>query len=114
MKSTLPILSASSSNTRMNSSPTIWRFGSGVGDARQAAQEALGGIDVDEVDLQVAAERVDDALRLFAAQQAVVDEDAGELVADRPVHQRRRDRGVDAARQRADDVAVADLLRGCG
>ena len=53
-----------------------------VGHALKLRQEALGRIDVDEFDLHMAAERVDDALRLLAAHKAVVDEDAGELVAD--------------------------------
>ncbi len=47
---------------------------------------------------------------LFAPQQAVVDEDAGELVADRAVDERGGDGGVDAAGERADDAPVADLL----
>ena len=64
--------------------------------------------------LQVAVEGVDDALGLLAAQEAVVDEDAGELVADRAVDERGGDGGVDAAGERADHAAVADLLRGCG
>ena len=42
--------------------------------------------------------------------EAVVDEDAGELVADGAVHERRRDGGVDAARERADHAVVANLL----
>ena len=42
-------------------------------------------------------------------QQPVVDEDARELVADRLVHEQRRDRGVDAARERAEDALAADL-----
>ena len=52
---------------------------------------------------------VDDLLGLVLAQQPVVDEHAGELVADRAVDERRRGRGVDAAREAADDAAVADL-----
>ena len=39
----------------------------------------------------------------------MVDEDAGQLVADGALHERRRDRGVDAARQRAQHPAVAHL-----
>ena len=74
------------------------------------SQEALRGVDVDQVHLQVAAEGVEDALRLLAAQQAVVDEDAGQLVADGAVDERRRDRRVDAAGEGADDAAVAHLL----
>ena len=45
----------------------------------------------------------------FAPQEAVVDEDAGELVADRPVHEQRRDRGVDAAGEAAEHALAADL-----
>ncbi len=54
-----------------------------------------------------------DLLGLALAQQAVVDEDAGQLVADGPLHQRRGDRGVDAAGQPADHPLAADLGRTC-
>src|SRR5207245_2457912 len=47
---------------------------------------------------------------LFAAQQAVVDEDAGELVAYGAVDERGGDGGVDAAGEGADHSPVADLL----
>ena len=39
----------------------------------------------------------------------MIDEDAGELVADRLVDQHRRDRGIDAAGQPADHLAAANL-----
>ena len=58
----------------------------------------------------MAVEGVDDALGFFAAEEAVVDEDAGELVADRAVDEGGGDGGVDAAGERADDAPVADLL----
>ncbi len=64
---------------------------------------------MDERDVEVALERLDHLRRLVAAQQAVVDEDADELVADRLVHEQRGDRGVDAARERAEDARAADL-----
>ena len=47
--------------------------------------------------------------RLARAQQPVVDEHAGQLVADGPLHQRGGHRGVDAAGQPADHLLVADL-----
>ena len=47
-----------------------------------------------------------------SAQQAVVDEDRRQLVADRAVDQRRRDRGIDAAAEAEQHPAVADLRRG--
>ena len=55
------------------------------------------------------AERLLDLLGLADAQQTGVDEHARELVADRLVHERGGDRGVDAARQAADHLLVADL-----
>ena len=72
-------------------------------------EEALLGVDGDERDLEVVAEGGDDLLALVLAHQAVVDEHAGELVADRAVHEQRGDARVDAAGQAADDLAVADL-----
>ena len=49
--------------------------------------------------------------RHLVAQEAVVDEDAVEAVAQHPVHQRRRDGAVHAAGQRADDVLLGTHLR---
>ena len=82
----------------------------GVGDARRARRGTASAASTtcsgdagrgDEVAL--------DLLGLALAQQAVVDEHAGELVADRPLHERRGDRGVDAAGEPADRPPVADL-----
>jgi len=58
----------------------------------------------------MAAEQVDDGLAFVQAQQAVIDEHAGELVADRFVNENSGDRAVDAAGQPADHPALADLL----
>ena len=57
----------------------------------------------------VTAEQVDDGLAFVETQQPVIDEHAGELVADRLVNEHRRDREVDAAGQSADHPALADL-----
>ena len=59
--------------------------------------------------MEVAAERLHDLRGLVLAQQAVVDEDARELVADRLVHEQRGDRRVDAAGERAEHALAADL-----
>ena len=88
-------------------------LGLGVGDAGELLEEALLGVDGDERDLELVAERGDDLLALVLAHEAVVDEHARQLVADRAVDEQRRDARVDAARQAADDLAVADLRRGC-
>jgi hypothetical protein len=65
---------------------------------------------VDERHLEVPAERLDDLLCLVLPQQAVVDEDTRELVADRLVHEESGDRGVDAPRERTQHPLAADLL----
>ena len=98
--STSPSLRASSSKTRMNSSPMRLRFSSGSVTPASRARKRSCACDVDERHVEAVAERLDDLRGLVAAQQAVVDEDARELVADRLVHEQRRDRAVDAARER--------------
>ena len=57
----------------------------------------------------MAAKEAHHLVRLALPQEAVIDEDAGELIADRLVDQHRRDRRIDAARQAADDPRFADL-----
>ena len=57
----------------------------------------------------MAAEEIDHLARLVLAQETMIDEDAGELIADRFVDQQRRHRRVDAAREAADHAAVLDL-----
>ena len=59
--------------------------------------------------MEVLAERLHDLMRLVLAQEPVVDEDAGQLVADGTVDEQRRDRRVDAARQPAEHALRADL-----
>ena len=79
----------------------------GVGDALQRVEEPRRRIDRDQRNVVMAAEQLLDLLRLALAQQAVIDEDAGELVADRLVDQERRDGRIDPARQSADHPPVA-------
>ena len=54
----------------------------------------------------MAAEGRLDLVALVQPEQPVIHEDAGEPVADGPVHQRGRDRGVDAAREPADHPLI--------
>ena len=100
---------ASSSKTRMNSVPISLRLASGSVTPASRSQEPGLRVDGDQRDLEGVAERGDDLLPLALAHQPVVDEHAGQLVADRAVHEQRRDRGVDAAREAADRPPVADL-----
>ena len=53
---------------------------------------------------------VDDPVALATAEQTVVDEDAGQLIADGTMHECGGDRRVDATTECADDLAIADLL----
>ena len=91
--SSAPAISrAACSNARMNSRPMILRFSSGSLTPASAPTEDLGRVD----DLQRHAGRrhevLLDLLGLAGAQQPVVDEDAGQPVADGPLHQGGRDR----------------------
>ena len=81
----------------------------GVGHPGELAEEPLPRLDVDQRDVEVLAEGLHDLLGLALAEQAVVDEDAGQLLADRAVHEQGRDGRVDAAGQPADDPLVAHL-----
>ena len=73
----------------------------GVGDARQAPEEPVGGLHVHQRDPEVPRERLLHLIGLALAVQPVVDEHARQLVPHRAVHQQCRHRGVDAAAQRA-------------
>ena len=84
----------------------------GIGDAGEPAEEALLRVDVDERDVEVVAERLDDLHGLVLAQQAVIDEDARELVAHRLVDEERRDRRVHPARERAQHALRPRPARG--
>ena len=83
-----------------------------VGDAAQPVEEALLGVDGDERDAEAGRGTPHDLLALVLAHDAVVDEHAGQLVADRRVHEQRRDGRVDAAAQAADDLARRRPARG--
>ena len=62
-----------------------------------------------ELDVEAIAERRHHVLRLARPQQAVIHEDACQLLANCPLHQRRRDRRVDAAGQATDGTLSANL-----
>ena len=93
----------------MNSLADDLALALGVDDVVERAEEAVARLHVHEVDGELPAERLLHLLGLVEPQQAGVDEHARELVADRLVHERGRDRGVDAAGQPADDPLGADL-----
>ena len=59
-----------------------------IGDAGEFVHEAVDGIDDDELEAHVLFERFTDLFALVLAKEAVVDEDAGELLADGAVDER--------------------------
>ncbi|MDT4821147.1 hypothetical protein FQZ97_543100 [compost metagenome] len=81
-----------------------------IGHAGELAHELGGRVDVDDLHAHVLGEGLHNLLAFIQAQQAVVDEHAGELVADGLVDQRGGNRRIDAARQAQDHLFVADLF----
>ena len=94
----------------MNSRPIDLSLFFRVGHAAQLVQESLGGVHDAQIDLEMIAKDFADAVALAGAQQAIVDENAGEPVADGAVEQGCDHRGIDAARQAANDPAVVANL----
>ena len=63
-----------------------------------------------EFDFKIPSEDLLDDIGFLGAQHAVVDEDAGELLADGLVNQSRSNAGVNASTQAKDHLVLADLL----
>jgi hypothetical protein len=100
---------ASSSKTAMNSAPMRLRLVSGsVTPASCARKRSLASTAT--MLRPSLSRRFFWTLEFVFAQDAVVDEDAGELAADGLVDEHGGDGGIDAAGETADDVARADLL----
>ncbi len=81
-----------------------------VADPGQFAQEQILGVDPDHLHAHVLGEGGHHLVALLVAQQAVVHEHAGELVADGPVQQRRHHRGVHPAGEPQQHLVAAHLL----
>ena len=101
--------SASSSKTRMNSSPMILRLRSGSSTPASRSRKRSSASTCDQLCAEPVAECLDDLRRLVLSHHPVVDEHAGELIADRLVDERGRGRRVDSAAEPADHPGVADL-----
>src|SRR5699024_45239 len=78
-----------------------------VGDPGQLGQELLARVHGDQADADRGDVVLLDLGPFVLTQQAVVDEDAGELIADGLVHKRGGHRGVDASGQSADDLLLS-------
>ena len=77
-------------------------------------QELLAGVHPDHLDVQPAGEHRHHRIAFVQAQQAVIDKDAGQLIADSAVDQGRSHRRINAAGQAEDHLFVADLLADLG
>ena len=100
---------SAASKVRMNSRPMILRFSSGSTIPSSAPRNCSLASTTSSLS-KTASKSERDLLGLAEPHHPVVDVDAGQPVADRALHDRGGDRGVDAAGQRADRAAVADLL----
>src|SRR5690606_24418998 len=81
-----------------------------IGDACEAAEEDLLRIHSYDLHAHVPGESGHNLIALVLAQQAVIDEHAGELRAYGPVQQRRDHGGVDAAGQAQQYLVAANLV----
>ena len=84
-------------------------LGLGVGDAGEGAEKACLRVDADDLRAEVLREDAHHRLGFAEAQQAVVDEYAGELLPDRAVQERGDHGGVDSAREPEQHLAATDL-----
>ena len=80
-----------------------------IGDATQFAYKQIRRVFVVELDLEIAPKNFFHNARLVGAQHAVVHKNAGQLLADGLVNQRRRHAGIDAPAQAEDHFFLADL-----
>ena len=76
--------------------------------AGEAGEEVVAGFHVDERHVKMPSEGLFDLLGLASTQEPGVHEHAGQLTADGPVHQERRDARIHPTGQGAVDLRVAD------
>ena len=103
----MPTFRIEALKTSMNSRPMTLRLRSGSVTPLSFVEEAPRGVDEHHLQVQPLREAAPDLGRLVLAQQPVVDEHAGETVADRTVDEQGRHRRVDAPGERADDPPLA-------
>ena len=75
----------------------------------QAGKETFGSVHDSKIEIQVVTEKMADLLDFVLTQQAVVHEDAVQVLAYGPVQEHSHDSGIDAAGKSADDLTVANL-----
>ena len=81
----------------------------GIGNVLEEVEEAIGGVYVDKVGVELITEDLDDVFGFVFAHQAVVDMDTGQLLANCLNQQCGHNRGVHAAGQGQQNLLVTDL-----
>ena len=82
----------------------------GLGDTLECGEETLRLVNGDDLNAHGCCVVLLNLFTLAFTEQTVVDEEAGELVANSLVHERCRHGGVNAAGERADNAVATDLL----
>ena len=82
-------------------------LGLGIGNPGERGKELLRGVGADDIETHVFI-GFEHILELILAQQAVADEDTGQVVADGLVEEHACDRGIHAAAQAEDDLVVPE------
>src|SRR5438105_6368284 len=81
----------------------------GIGHTAQRAEKSVDGVDVHQAHPKMPLEGIDHTLRLTAPQEAVIDEDAGQLIANGAMGKRGHDRRINPTRERADHAPRTHL-----
>ncbi len=91
----------------------IFRFRSGSVTSFKPVKKLLGPIEDPQIQMQVRGKGLLHLIAFARPQHPVVDKDAGQLVADGPMGQRRGHRRIHSAAQRADDAFLPTCSRIC-
>ena len=89
--------------------PNDLALGLWIADSGQLTQELLRRVDPNHFGVELSHKHVHDHVAFIKSKQAVVNEYAGQLLADGPVNQRRCHRGIDSARQSKDHLFLTHL-----
>ena len=86
----------------------------GIRDTGQLIQEAVDGVNIDQIGVHLVAEDLDNLFWLALAEQAMVDMDTGQLFADCLDQQGRDDGRIHTAGQGQKYFLITNLLAECG
>ena len=93
----LPSLRASSSKTRINSSPMIRRFVSGSSTPFSPLRKRCSAAIATTFSWEVFTKGMEDVTELIFSEEAIVYEDTGQVIAENTMHQKGGHCGIDTA-----------------